>query len=246
MVRFQKVAWVLYSERCVRVVVTEKFWKNLKLSKYFNKSTPCHTSLPDQLNLDRHSLRPVSKSLENALSSLGFTRTKDNFRNSDSLLNYYHIVFLEQWTRKIRKKCTLVKFAKKFNQTRFRLVEERGSSTFNGKVSTEFWIWTTKFGELSSCIQNHNMVMHSMHIADIFHDRHSQPSVVYFFQAGIFFGRTNATFWPGLANLSQILLFTGLYSAVVYQNWQISGMSMHNSASCVHWRGLRNVCLFKN
>ena len=27
---------------------------------------------------------------------------------------------------------------KKFNQTRFRLVEERGSSTFNGKVSTEF------------------------------------------------------------------------------------------------------------
>ena len=88
-----KVAWVLYSERCVRVVVTEKFWKNLKLSKYFNKSAPCHTSLPDQLNLDRHSLRPVSKSLENALSSLGFTRTKDNFRNSDSLLNYYHIVF---------------------------------------------------------------------------------------------------------------------------------------------------------
>ena len=82
-----KVAWVLYSERCVRVVVTEKFRKNLKLSKYFNKSAPCHTSLPDQLNLDRHSLRPVSKSLENALSSLGFTRTKDNFRNSDSLLN---------------------------------------------------------------------------------------------------------------------------------------------------------------
>ena len=87
-----KVAWVLYSERCVRVLVTEKFWKNLKLSKYFNKSAPCHTSLPDQLNLDRHSLRPVSKSLENALSSLGFTRTKDNFRNSYSL-NYYHIVF---------------------------------------------------------------------------------------------------------------------------------------------------------
>ena len=60
-----KVAWVLYSERYVRVVVTEKFWKNLKLSKYSNKSAPCHTSLPDQLNLDRHSLRPVSKSLEN-------------------------------------------------------------------------------------------------------------------------------------------------------------------------------------
>ena len=93
MVRFQKVAWVLYSERCVRVVVTEKFRKNLKLWKYSNKSAPCHTSLPDQLNLDRHSLRPVSKSLENALSSLGFTRTKDNFRNSDSLLNYYHLVF---------------------------------------------------------------------------------------------------------------------------------------------------------
>ena len=137
---------------------------------------------------------------------------------------------------------------KKINQTRVRLVEERGSSTFNGKVSTEFWIWTTKFGELSSCIQNHNMVMHSMHIADICHDPQSQLSVVYFFNAGIFFGRTNANFWPCLANLSQILLFTGLYSAVVYQNWRISGMSMHNSASnsCVHWRRPPNVCLFKN
>ena len=50
---------------CLRVLVTEKFWKNLKLSKYSNKSAPCHTNLPDQLNLDRHSLRPVSKSLEN-------------------------------------------------------------------------------------------------------------------------------------------------------------------------------------
>ena len=99
-----KVAWVLYSERYVRVVVTEKFWKNLKLSKYFNKSAPCHTSLPDQLNLDRHSLRPVSKSLENALSSLGFTRTKDNFRNSDSLLNYYHIVFFGTMNKRNKEK----------------------------------------------------------------------------------------------------------------------------------------------
>ena len=29
----------------MRAVVTEKFWKNLKLSKYSNKSAPCHTSL---------------------------------------------------------------------------------------------------------------------------------------------------------------------------------------------------------
>ena len=78
--------------------------KNLKLSKYFNKSAPCHTSLPDQLNLDRHSLRPVSKSLENALSRLGFTRTKDNFRNSDSLLNYYHIVFFGTMNKRNKEK----------------------------------------------------------------------------------------------------------------------------------------------
>ena len=196
-----KVAWVLYSERYVRVVVTEKFWKNLKLSKYFNKSAPCHTSLPDQLNLDRHSLRPLSKSLEDALSSLGFTRTKDNFRNSDSLLNYYHIVFFGTMNKRNKEKnAHWSNLQKKFNQTRFRLVEERGSSTFNGKVSTEFWIWTTKFGELSSCIQNHNMVMHSMQKADICHDRQSQPAVVHFFKAGIFFGKTNANFWPSLTN----------------------------------------------
>ena len=117
----------------MRVVVTEKFRKNLKLSKYFNKSAPCHTSLPDQLNLDRHSLRPVSKSLENALSSLGFTRTKDNFRNSDSLLNYYHIVFFGTMNKRNKEKMHTGQICKKIQPNKISTCWREGQQHFQWK-----------------------------------------------------------------------------------------------------------------
>ena len=46
------------------------------------------------------------------------------------------------------------------------------------------------------------------------------------FQAGVLFSKENAKFWPILTSFGALfgVIFTGPKSAVVYQNWQISGM----------------------
>ena len=59
--------------------------------------------------------------------------------------------------------------------------------------------------------------------------RPPRPAVVYFFQGIAPFSIENAKFWPFLAILSRTYALsgaplTGLYSAVVPQNWQIWGM----------------------
>ena len=79
----------------------------------------------------------------------------------------------------------------------------------------------------------------------------SGRAVVYFFQAGVLFCKENAELLPLLAILSQIyalfgVLFTGLISVVVCQNWQISGMSFpqyqqqHQQLLCRHLHPLES------